>query len=352
MDTIAFSGGGTLGHINPALSFIHKIKQEYKNKYRIIYIATTKDKEYEVLNNNLDIDQIYYLDAFGRSRSFIKYPLIMYHNLIAIKKIKKILKGEKIKLLVGMGGYISGLTMFVANILKIKTVIHEQNSVIGFANKLSAKYASCIFTSYKDTKGIFKYKEKVIYIGNPRYDECKIFNNNFIDKRNILITSGTLGAKVINDVVVELLNDLNLRGFTITLLTGKRYYDDVINKIKQNKHILVKAFSNNLLCDMNKAGIIISRAGSGTLFEILGLKKPAIVIPSPNVTDNHQYHNAMNFANEGLIKILEENNLNKDTLYEAICELINNYDTYKKALEEYKIVSPLEKFVKELIGLL
>ena len=132
----------------------------------------------------------------------------------------------------------------------------------------------------------------------------------------------------------------------------ERYYDDVINKIKQNKHILVKAFSNNLLCDMNKAGIIISRAGSGTLFEILGLKKPAIVIPSPNVTDNHQYHNAMNFANEGLIKILEENNLNKDTLYEAICELINNYDTYKKALEEYKIVSPLEKFVKELIGLL
>lgn len=350
MKTIAFSAGGTLGHITPAISFINKLKQ--KLKCRIIFIATTKDEKYEVLSKNKNIDEIYYLDAKGRPRNKFKYLRVLFDNIKVLKEIRQILLNNKVDLLVGMGGYISGLSIYQAFKEHIKTVIHEQNSRVGFANKVSFKYVDKIFTSYESTIVNDKYKRKVIYIGNPRYDEVISCNNNFLDKYSLLVTSGSLGAKHINDVVIDMLNSYDFDKFTVTFITGKKYYDDVKRLLNKKINVVLKPFSNNLINDLNKSSIIISRAGSSTLFEILGLKKCAIVVPSPNVTENHQYFNAKEFSNQNLIKLLEEKNLNKDTLYEVIIEMINQYDIYQKRLEKFKIDSPTLKFINELVSLL
>ena len=150
---IAFSGGGTLGHITPALSFIKEIKSRSKNT-KIIFIATFKDKQYDILKNNLDITKIYYLKAYGKPTKITDYCKTIYYDLKVLTSIKNILKKEKVDLVVGMGGYISGISMYLANKLKLKTVIHEQNSIIGFANKINVKKTDLILTTFKNTIGL------------------------------------------------------------------------------------------------------------------------------------------------------------------------------------------------------
>lgn len=344
---ICFCAGGTLGHINPAITLINEIK----NDNRIIFVTTKKDEKYDIIKNNKNIDNIYYLEAYGIPKSIFQFPNAIYKNIKVIKEIKKIFKNEKVDLVIGMGGYISGLGIYIANKEKIKTIIHEQNSVLGFANKLNIKKTDIILTSFENTIGINKNKNNVKVIGNPRYIEAlKISKNSFNTRNNIIVTSGTLGSKYINDLICEMVNDSMFDNYTLTLITGRRYYNEVLNKIKKMPNIKIKPFSNNLLEDLSKAGIVISRAGSSTLFEILALKIPSIVIPSPNVTKNHQYYNAKNFNDLKLIKMIEESNLNKENLMDTIKTIEKEYDIYINNLEQYKIDCSIKSFIQEIKG--
>ena len=346
---IAFSGGGTLGHITPALSFIKEIKSRSKNT-KIIFIATFKDKQYDILKNNLDITKIYYLKAYGKPTKITDYCKTIYYDLKVLTSIKNILKKEKVDLVVGMGGYISGISMYLANKLKLKTVIHEQNSIIGFANKINVKKTDLILTTFKNTIGLENYHFKTKWIGNPRYmDASKINKSAFLDKKNILVTSGSLGSYQINHVMQEFMNSPFAKKYTITLISGEKYYDEIVSKIPSRSNFLIKPFTNNLLQEISKAGIVIARAGSATLFEILGTNTPSIIIPSPNVTNHHQYYNAKSLSDEGLIKMIDEKNFDYLSLNEAIEEMIKHYDFYLEKLKNYQIGDVNNNFYQEII---
>lgn len=348
---IAFCAGGTLGHINPALTFIDRIKDTYKNT-KIILITTEKDKKYSIISSNKNIDKIYYIKSLGLPRNIFKIPKSVYINIKALEIIKRIYKEEKIDVVIGMGGYISGLGIYIANKLHLKTVVHEQNSVLGFANKINIKKTNLILTSFKNTKGLVN-DEKVRWIGNPQYSIAKRKDKSaFANRKSILVTSGTLGSKCINDVVCELINSRALKNYTITFVTGKKYYDEIINKVITSKRVQVIPFTSNMLDEMSRAGIIISRAGSSTLFEILAIKNPAIIIPSPNVTNNHQYYNALEFKDQGLIKLIEEQDLNFNTLLNALITIDKEYDVYVNKLKDYKLKDTLDEFINELNKLL
>lgn len=314
---ILFSAGGTLGHINPALSFIKALKNYYKD-INITFIATTKEKDLEILKTNL-IDNIYYIESYGISKRLLK---AIYKDLRAIKDIKKILVDKKIDLAIGMGGYISGLTIYVANNLNIKTMIHEQNSIMGLANKLNLKKTNKLLLSYEDNT-LKKYQNKITIIPNPRYTDASNMNK-LNNKKHILITSGTNGSKFINTIMCDLLNIYDFPKYTITFITGKKYYDDVVKNIIKKPNIQILPFTNNLLNEMNLSSLVISRAGSSTLYEILGLKKLSIIIPSPNVTNNHQYYNALYFYKKDLINMIEEKDLTIEKLYNLIIETIDS----------------------------
>lgn len=346
---IAFSGGGTLGHITPALSFIKEIKSRSKNT-KIIFIATFKDKQYDILKNNLDITKIYYLKAYGKPTKITDYCKTIYYDLKVLTSIKNILKKEKVDLVVGMGGYISGISMYLANKLKLKTVIHEQNSIIGFANKINVKKTDLILTTFKNTIGLENYHFKTKWIGNPRYmDASKINKSAFLDKKNILVTSGSLGSYQINHVMQEFMNSPFAKKYTITLISGEKYYDEIVSKIPSRSNFLIKPFTNNLLQEISKAGIVIARAGSATLFEILGTNTPSIIIPSPNVTHHHQYYNAKSLCDEGLIQMIDEKDFDYLSLNEALDETIRKYDSYLEKLKHYQIGDVNDKFYQEIV---
>lgn len=350
---IAISAGGTLGHINPAISLIKKLKTSLSN-LRIIFITTTKDEKlhksfFDLLSNNSEINKIYFVEALGLSKKIHKLPNIILKDLKALVQIKKIIKEEKIDLLIGMGGYISGLSVYMANKQNIKTIIHEQNSIMGLANKINLKKTDLILLTYRDLKIENKYLDKVKIVINPRFIEARslLEKKHFNNHNHILITSGTNGSKVMNEVVCEMINNCNLDKYTITYITGQKYYDEVISKINKKKNIYIKPFSNNLLDEIFNADLIISRAGSSTLFEILGLKKKSIIIPSPNVTNNHQYYNAKYFSDKKMINMINESNLNYSLLYDEIKKTyLNNNLIYLEYEDNLKFSDEIVKLIK------
>lgn len=340
--TIAFIGGGTLGHIYPAIPVIKYLKEHYT--YKIIFIATKKDEKYDVLKNSSLFDKVYYLDVLGLNKKYI------IKTLIKIKKVEPIIKEiiikDKINLMIGMGGYISGISLMVGIKNKIPTIIHEQNSVMGLANKLLLNKVNKVLLAIPINIRK-KYKDKTFVIGNPRMDEASNYQKGLIKPdKQLLITSGTLGSKVINDMAITLMNSDYLNDYQITLITGEKYYKEVISKINKKLNHLIIPFSKDMFKHYIKASIVIARSGATTIFELLGFKKSTILIPSPNVTNHHQEKNAQYFTSLGLTTTI----LEKDLELSKIVEIIKFLETsdFTNKIINWQKTSPTSEFIKQI----
>ncbi len=332
--------GGTLGHIMPCVVLIKEIKKRYKDTY-IILVSTTKDKDYEILKSDA-IDKNYYIDCFKASIN-LKEQLT---NISAYRKIKNILKEEEIDIAFGFGGYISGIGILAAKSIHLKIYLHEQNSVMGKANKLLSKYANKVFLSYP----VKNMKDNYEIVGNPVYlNAINIKKDIYKIKNKILFTSGTLGARVINMFAVNLINSGYLKEFDIYIVTGKKYYEEV-KKLITSDQVKVYPFSNNLISEIASSDIVISRAGSSTLFEILGTKTLSIIIPSINVTANHQYHNAVYFKKLGLIEMIEEKDLTLINFINTFNTLLTEKELYLQRMNNYKNNYKINKMIDEVLN--
>ena len=344
---VIISGGGTLGHILPIIPVIIDIYE----KYDLYFIGTKKGMEKSYFQNNdynKCFKQLYFLDMEGINRKNVfKNINVFYKYYVIRKKLKNIYKNLKPDLVIGMGGYISGVAINIANRNNIKTIIHEQNAVMGLANKLVYKKVNKVLLSYD----ILNINNKIL-VGNPRYSFIKE-NYKSKEKNEILIVGGSLGSDFINNLIIDNIENLDLYDNKIKLVTGKRYYNN--NKEKINKTIInhktisIYPFLNNLIEEMSKATLIISRSGATTISEIIGLSKPAILIPSPNVTGNHQYKNAVDLYSKKCCLLIEEKDLSIDKLNESIRLIITNY-SYKKQmmhnLDNYYQNNPKIDFIK------
>lgn len=328
---ILFSAGGTLGHIYPAITLMNEYLKSHNNK-QVYFLVNNKDQKFlKKLEIPKEVEIIYY-EAYGFSKSIFKLVKAVIINTITYNKVKKLIKKNNIKVVIGMGGYISGIAIKAGKTIGAKTIIHEQNSVIGLANKLSLKYTDLFLTTFP----MKKLKNKQIEVGNPRYFEAKIYANNFLkDKSNLLIMSGTLGAEQINSIAIEFLKNDFSRRFTTIIITGARYYNEYKNKIKPNPNFQIIPFSNETLKLISQSGIVISRAGSSSIFEILGAGSIPILIPSPNVTKNHQFYNAKSILDKGLGYMIEEKELTITKLIDTIKIALNNYDEMINKIDEY-----------------
>lgn len=339
MKIVCFTGG-TLGHIMPCVTLIKEIKKRYKDVY-IIVCATLKDSSYEVLKTK-EIDKVYYIECSKINKNF----KAQVKNLLAYKKIKDILKKETIDIAYGFGGYISGIGILAAKSLKIKTYLHEQNSVMGKANKILSSIVDKVFLSYP----VKNMKKHYDVVGNPVYlNAVEVKKDIYKIKNKILFTSGTLGAKVINNLAVNLINCGYLIDYDIYIVTGKRYYDEV-KKLVNNSNIHIYPFSNNLIGEIASSDIVISRAGSSTLFEILGTNTLSIIIPSINVTNNHQYHNAVYFNDLGCTIMIEEKDLTMSNFINKLHMLIADKDIYLSNIKNYHSNKIYEHMIDEVIG--
>lgn len=327
---IIFTGGGTLGHIYPALSVIKYLKKS-NPKIRIVYLANETDQKYKVLIDNPDIDQIYYFRTQGFSKKIFKNILTIILALTEGKKIQQVLKKENPQIVVGMGGYISGIVIREAIKLKYPTAIHEQNSIMGLANRLVKNKVRMVLTSFPMEGKNFHL------VGNPRYDEaCESLPSLFRNRYNLLITSGSRGSKRINEVATEFLNSQLSHQYLTTLVTGEKYYDEVIKKVEKGDHYQIIPFTTKMLELMTTSSIMLSRSGATTIFECLGSKVIPIFVPSPNVTNNHQFYNAMYVKNLEIGELIEEKDFCLETLVTTLRKIQSKYDFYQDKIKQYQ----------------
>jgi UDP-N-acetylglucosamine--N-acetylmuramyl-(pentapeptide) pyrophosphoryl-undecaprenol N-acetylglucosamine transferase len=224
---------------------------------------------------------------------------------------------------------------------------------LGLANRFSLPFVKCVLMSFP----VSSKSAKVKFIGHPRKEQIEeLFKDHKPLKythKKILITSGSGGAQRINEVALELLNDSRSHIYDITLVTGPKYYDGVKEKLHDNHdtHFQIVPFINNLPRAMSEVDLVITRCGSTTIFELLGLKKPAIFIPSPNVVQNHQEKNASFISRYHMGEVIMEKDLTKERLFETIKTMCDNPEMeaqLSKAIDQFTDKSALDQFILEI----
>ena len=332
---VIISAGGTGGHIYPALAIINKIKQKEPNS-EFLYIGTHDRMEKDIVPKyGIPFKQIE-IYGFNRKKIFKNFKTIKY--LMKANKIcQKIIKDFNPDIVIGVGGYVTVPVIKAAKKLGYKTFIHEQNSVPGKANTYLSNYVDMIGISFPSSKQCFP-KGKVILTGNPCSEDAlcvmpcdkKEFNldNN---KPLILFVMGSLGASKVNDFLIKTMSLFNNKEYEILYVTGKGDYDK-IKKINFPKNVKVVPYVDKITRVMKKTDIMVTRAGASTLSEIIALKIPSIIIPSPYVTNNHQYKNALDLVNNNSALMIEEKDLKGDIIVRTIDNLIKD----KAKLESMK----------------
>ena len=332
---VIISAGGTGGHIYPALAIINKIKQKEPNS-EFLYIGTHDRMEKDIVPKyGIPFKQIE-IYGFNRKKIFKNFKTIKC--LMKANKIcQKIIKDFNPDIVIGVGGYVTVPVIKAAKKLGYKTFIHEQNSVPGKANTYLSNYVDMIGISFPSSKQYFP-KEKVILTGNPCSEDAlgvmpcdkKEFNldNN---KPLILFVMGSLGASKVNDFLIKTMSLFNNKEYEILYVTGKGDYDK-IKKINFPKNVKVVPYVDKITRVMKKTDIMVTRAGASTLSEIIALKIPSIIIPSPYVTNNHQYKNALDLVNNNSALMIEEKDLKGDIIVRTIDNLIKD----KAKLENIK----------------
>lgn len=308
------------------------VKELRKKGHKLYFIGTIKGLEKDFIERSNLFSKTYYFDSEGLKRKLsLKNIIVIYKHYRNIKKAKSILKKEKIDLVVGMGGFISASTIIAANSLKLKTLIHEQNAVLGLANRVVQRKVNKILLSYP-----IKNLKNSVVVGNPRISEVyELYKNENLNLGDyLLVVGGSRGAQRINELIINIKERLKNAKINAVLITGNKYYEEnEARLVKINcRYFKIIPFSNNLPKLLINAKLIISRAGATTLSELLALKKISIIIPSPNVTGDHQTKNAMQVTKFGGAVMFNEAELDEEKLFREIEKLYFNNDVRSKII--------------------
>ena len=355
---VVISAGGTGGHIYPAIAIINKIKQEEPNS-EFLYIGTSDRMEKDLIPElGIKYEEI---NVSGLKRKLtLENVKVLYQFMKAREKCKKVIKEFDPDVVIGAGGYVTGPVIWAGKKLGKKTFIHEQNSVVGLSNKYLTKYADKVGVSFPSTLDVFP-KEKVVLTGNPCSEKAlkmKKANKEDYglskDKKLVLIVMGSLGSKTVNDKIVSFLNAFKNKEYEVMFVTGNSYYEKVKN-LRVPSNVKIVPFIYEMPALMKATDLMVTRAGASTMSEILVLNIPSIFIPSPYVTNNHQYKNAMDLVKENAALILEEKDLNKENLVNLIDKTLSNKEDYNKIknnLKELGIKDSGERIYEVLKGMI
>lgn len=355
---VIISGGGTGGHIYPALSIIKKIKEKEPNS-EVLFIGTHNRMEKEIVpKHNIPFKSLEMI-GFNRKKVY-KNVKTIYLFLKAIKEAKKIISEFKPDIVIGVGGYVTAPVIYAANKLGIKTLIHEQNSVLGLSNRFLSKYPDKIALSFKDTLNVSDYS-KTVYTGNPVSEDVlsiKPYDKKLLgfhdNKKLILIVMGSLGSVRINNKMKSMITLFNNRDEEVLFITGNNYYDEM-KTVKVADNIKIIPYFDNMSSILKSVDLIISRAGATTISEFVSLEIPSILIPSPHVTDNHQFKNAKSLADNGAVIIIEEKDLEGDILIRSVDQIIKNkkiYNSMKSNLRKLKVENSATKIYEIIKSML
>ncbi len=360
---IIISGGGTGGHIFPAVSIANAIK-ELRPDTEILFVGAEGRMEmHRVPAAGYPIKGLP-VAGFDRKNLFKNIPVLI--KLFKSQRLaRKIVKDFKPHAAVGVGGYASGPTLKVAGSMGIPTLLQEQNSYAGVTNKLLAKQAKTICVAYEGMERFFD-KEKIILTGNPirqgllnhsttREEAISTFGLD-PNKRTILILGGSLGARTINQCLIENLDKVKSSGVQFIWQTGKIYIEEAkaaVAKAGELPMLHVTDFISDMATAYCAADLVISRAGAGSISEFCLLQKPVILVPSPNVAEDHQTKNALALVNKNAALYVKDIEA-KDLLLDKAIEAVKQPDLLKnlsKNITELAFTDSANIIAKEVIKL-
>lgn len=336
---IIISGGGTGGHIFPAVSIANAIKEQHPEA-EILFVGA--EGRMEMQRVPAAGYQIIGLPVAGFDRKHLLKNISVLIKLMKSQiKARRVIKEFKPDAAVGVGGYASGPTLKVAGSMGIPTLIQEQNSYAGVTNKLLAKKACKICVAYEGMERFFD-KEKIILTGNPvrqnllnqqmsREEAIRSFNLD-PTKKTVLIVGGSLGARTINNCVLNGLDQIRQSGVQFIWQTGKFYINEAKEKVGQAENypmLHTTDFITDMAAAYSAADLVISRAGAGSISEFCLLGKPVILVPSPNVAEDHQTKNALALVAKDAALYIKDAEASEKLLKTAI-ETVQQPETLKK----------------------
>lgn len=348
---VLFTGGGTGGHLFPAIALIEELKSRFKNmgSIEILFIGTKRGLESKILANSDYLFRTTWIRGYQRGLTFhdiitnLLFPLKL---IVSFFQSLMILKTFKPQIAIGTGGYASGPPLYVSSLMKIPFFIHEQNVAPGVTTRLLAKHAEKIYTSFEDTKD---YIDNTICYGIPIRPSLKTTAKNqalrFFDLNpdltTVFIFGGSQGSHAINNYWIEHLESfLKIRDCQFIWQTGQRDYKNIKTLFGDNPLIHIIPFIHEMGIAYSAADIVISRSGALTLAELSLYKKPSILIPLPTAAGNHQEVNARILEKKGAAVVILQKDLQSNLLEKTLTSLINNN---KQLLEMSEKVTALAK---------
>ena len=355
---VIVAAGGTGGHLYPALALVEYIKKQEPDS-EFLFIGTKDRLESQV------VPQMGYPYVGLNVKGLVGNPIQKAKSaLLFIKSIgeaKKVVKKFKPDIVVGFGGYPSASAVEAACSLKIKTLIHEQNSIIGLTNKILIKKVDKIICCYQKAYQAFPH-DKTLLLGNPRatvvseiephdiYDKYQLDPN----KKLITIVMGSIGSRSVNDAMKEAMPLFEQKDYQVLYVTGKPFYEDM--KQYQNDHVKMVPYVDDMPSLLNHTDLIVSRAGASTIAEITAIGVPAILIPSPYVAANHQEYNALELVQQDAAKMILEKDLNAQAFVSLIDEVMGNQVTLDSLKQNAKKIGKpqachdMYRVIKELLN--
>ncbi|REK76248.1 undecaprenyldiphospho-muramoylpentapeptide beta-N-acetylglucosaminyltransferase [Paenibacillus paeoniae] len=333
---IVLTGGGTGGHIYPAVAVgKHMLQNDPDTK--LLYIGTGKGMESKVVPEQGIPFEAIEITGFRRKLSFENVKTVI-RFLKGAQRSKSLLREFKPDVVIGTGGYVCGPVVYAAAKLGIPTFIHEQNAIPGLTNQFLSRYADHVGVSFPESTSQFPRAKETSFTGNP----CASHVLRAVPGRGLqslglapstrlaLVVGGSRGARALNEAIIEMAPMLNHIGDAqIVFVTGEIYYESTKSRIAEEapealKKLTLVPYLHNMAEVLKDAALVVSRSGASSLAEITALGLPSILIPSPNVTNNHQEANARSLVSAGAAELLLEKDLSGAALLRLMEELLGD----------------------------
>ena len=333
-----FAAGGTAGHINPALAIADKVKSVFPET-EILFVGTPSGMEARLVTkagyNFTAVEMAGFQRRISVRNIGRNFKAAYCYQISAKMKVRKILKDFKPDVVIGTGGYVTGTVLGQAAAMGIKTVTHESNSYPGMATKMLAKKADKVLLATEDAKKHLNTDERCVVTGNPLRSNIPIEERESARKRlgrpdgfTVLSFGGSLGANRITEAVAELIAWEGKKGGINHIHSyggkGKELFYDALDSsgaVEDKTRHIFKDYIDNMYTCMCAADLIISRAGAMTVTELTAIGRPAILVPYPNATENHQYYNALTLSNAHAAILIEDKDLTRARLVDEVSKL-------------------------------
>ncbi len=353
------SGGGTGGHIYPAVAIANELKSRFPDAEFLFVGAKDKMEMQKVPQAGYAIKGLW---IAGLQRKLTLQNAMFPFKLIdSLWKSRKIIKQFKPNVVIGTGGFASGPLLQMANMLNIPTVIQEQNSFPGITNKLLSKKANKICVAYENLERFFP-KEKMILTGNPvrqdlidiesKREEAIQYFNLDANKKTLLVLGGSLGARRVNQLIEKELDKIVAQNVQVIWQCGKLYFEDY--KKYNSGNVQVLAFIDRMDLVYAAADIVISRAGASSVSELCIVGKPVIFIPSPNVAEDHQTKNAKSVVDKKGAIMIKESELDSEfsLVFEALLNDKGKQEQLSKNIKHLALPNATKQIVDEIVSLI